>query len=883
MEDPRRDVDDELGFHLEMRTRDLVAEGLDPDQARRQAMAEFGDLESTRRQLGDRAERHRRIHRLREWRDRALWDLKLVLRGLLRRPALPVVIVLTLAAGIGANTAIYSLVDALVFRPLPFGHGDRLVRMRDATERPDGQRWPYNSSPRSYQIMRESGIFESVTAQRYHLFNLTGDGDPASLVGIGVSRDWLRTLEMEPLLGRGFTTGEQAAGAESRVALVGFGLWQRRYGGSPEVVGRRITLNDQPYTVVGVMPRYFDFPYGAQVWVPDTFDPADARHGPNVAARLRDGETLASTQAALDDLSRRAAETYPDSHARIRLLAIPERDDLLGNQPRLGLILLGAVGFLLLIACANVANLLLVRSISRQRETALRNALGATRGDQVRLVLIESLVLAILGGGLGILAAWLLLDPMAALSIRPDASLGSFFRDLRLDWRALTFTGVATVGTALLVALLPALRGARAEPAASLGSARGAGGDTSGRLRGALVVAEVALSVVLLAGAGVLVGDFLRLRASDPGYDPSGRITATLVLPSSRFEDPPARVRFLDDIVRRVEALPGVEEVGYTSHLPVTDGSTTTPVVTEDGPASEAGSLVLANYRGVDADYLETMGARLVEGRGFTTVELRDARPGEVILNRSAADAYWPGESPLGRRVRLGTVEQESAWMQVVGVVDDMREEWELAETWYLPFGITRDERAYLVVRTSSGAGGLPARIREAIWAVDPDQPIERLASMDELVGEDMASERLGASAVGLFGLAGLVLAGLGVYGLISYSVSLRAREMGVRRALGAGRGRVVLQVLAEGGRLLAAGLMVGVAGAFVLTGFLGRIMVAQIPGRTELRSLAGGAHLDARVQFLVVGLLFLTGLLACLIPAWRAARVDPAGVLREP
>jgi predicted permease len=883
--DTRREVEEEIRTHLEMRVADLVETGHSPDEAATRARLEFGDVNDAVEVL---ARHGARRARRRRWAGvTAAWwrDVKLAARSFRRAPLVPAIVVATLALGIGANTAVYSLVDALVFRPLPFGEGARLVRMRDATRRPDGETWLYNSSSRSYHRLRESGVFESITAQRYRLFHVTGAGEePVSLTGIGVSSGWLETLRVTPVVGRDFTAAEEAAGRGARVVLVGHELWQRRLGGDPAIAGRTLTLDGEPYAVVGVLPPRFNYPYGSELWVPDDFDPSDVASGPNVAARLLDGEDLASTQEALEVVSDRAAQAFPESHDAIRFLAVPQRVDLLGNQPRLAWVLLGAVGFLLLIACANVANLLVVRAVATRRDRAVQTALGASRSDHARRLLVESALMALAGGALGLVVADLLLDPMASLSVRSDSSLGAFFSDLRLDARVTTFAAFATVVTSLFFGVAPALAMLRADPMAAIrGGGRSA--DGGGHRRGTrwarqgLVVAEVALSVVLLAGATLLLRDYARLQGADPGFEADGRLVATLTLPDARFQDGVARHRFMGELSERLATVPGVAEVSWVDHLPVSDGSSTWPITADGGPASTAREMVLANIRRIGPDYFGAMGIRFLRGRAPTRAEIADGAP-VVVVSRSAARRYWPGQDPVGRRVRFGMAGDEHPWYRVVGVVSQVREEWELADTWYVPVTPTAIERAYVVLRTTGRVAGVAGRVRPVVRALDPDQPVERVVSLSELVSETYTSERHGTWIIGSFATVGLLLAMLGIYGVLSHSVRSDVRSLGIRMALGAGAARVRSMVLRQGATLVAIGLLLGGAGAAVLTRGLARFLTGE--GRTAVRTLVDGGGLGATDYLVVVCVLASVGFLACYVPARRAARAEPAAVLRD-
>ncbi|HKJ01300.1 MAG TPA: ABC transporter permease, partial [Longimicrobiales bacterium] len=666
------------------------------------------------------------------------------------------------------------------------------------------------------------------------------------------------------------------------VVLLGHDLWQRRFGGRADALGTSVTLNGEPYAVVGVMPPRLNYPYGSELWVPDTFDPTDARSGPNVAARLRDGETLQTTQVALDGLSARAAEEYPDTHRAVRFLAVPQRVDLLGNQPRLGWVLLGAVAFLLLIASANIANLLTVRAVGARRERALHTALGASRWHHLRRLTVESGVLALVGGALGVLCAGLLLEPMAALSVPATDSLGAFFTDLRLDGRVLAFAAATTLGVTLLFGVGPALRALREDPMSELRVGRG--GSTGGRRLGAgLVVTEVAMAMVLLAGATLLVRDYRRLQSVDPGFETDGRVVVSLTLPAD--EAPPGaadgagRLRFLAEVADGFRALPGVTDVSWVNHLPVSDGSVTQTISAENGPTSEPDERILANIRAVGPGYFRTMGITFAEGRAPTDAEVRDGAR-LVVLSRSAADHYWPGLEAVGRRVRPGLADAEPTWFTVVGVVDQVREEWELDDTWYVPAQGSTLNRALVVVRSDGPLTDLTRVARSVVWSVDPDQPVERVVRLPELVAETYSSERLGTGVVGIFALVGLLLSVLGIYGVVSYTVSGDLRAMGIRLALGAGGGRVKSLVLRQGGVLVVGGLGLGTLGAVILTRGLARFLVGD--GRLAVHTLSQGGELRVLDYVAVVALLGAVALLACYLPARRAARVDPMRILRE-
>jgi len=809
-------------------------------------------------------------------------DLRYAVRQMARRPGFTAIVVLTLALGIGANTAIFSLLNTLLFRPLPFAEGESLVRMRDAVSRPGREPWLYNSSPRSYFIMKEwDGVFDGVTAQRHMTLNITGTGAPARVTGIGVSQDWLSTLGVEPLLGRGFSPDAEQVARDSRSALIGYGLWQRRFGGDPDIVGQTLTLNGRVYEIIGVMPALFNYPYGAEVWVPETFDRNSGRFGPNVVARLKPGVTLAAAQAELNALSERARAEFPDTHASITLTAVPIRDDIVRNHPRLGIILLGAVGFLLLIACANVANLLLVRGASRRTELAIRVALGAGRMRQIRQLVTESLVLALSGAAVGFLLAGALTGALARLSVASTYSLGEFFRDIRIDWRVLAFGLLVALFTTLLFGLLPAIKGSKTDVQHVLKEGGRSSRTPAGGLMKALVAGEVAIALVLLAGAGLMVRNFNALQRVTLGYDPVDRLAVELALPDHRYPEAPDRLRFVDRLLERVEALPGVVSAGVSTHLPLTGGSVTRAYSVEGGPSSEPGNQILANIRLVTSDYLRTMGIPLLRGRQFNEDEDREARA-VVIVSEPMARRYWPGEDPIGRRIKFGQLESQTPWLTIVGVVGDVEELYEVEETIYIPHAAAPAADFSLVLRTAVDPRGFTDVMRDAIWQVDPDQPVENVATLEQMVSESVSQERLGTFLIQTFAALALLLAALGLYGVTSYAVSQRTHEIGIRKALGCPSAGILRLVLKQGAVLAVIGVALGIPLALGLTRVMSGVLSgANANAPVRIRMLTEASSLPLLLYVAIAVMLTAIALLACYFPAHRANKVHPVEALR--
>jgi len=807
----------------------------------------------------------------------ALRDLRLAVRRIAARPGFSLLVVATLGLGIGAGTAVFSLVDTLLLSPLPFPDSGRLVRLRDAVVRPGQRPWLYNTCPRSYFAMKEQvDAFASITAQEYHEFNLTGIGEPRRIVGIGVSGDWIRTLGAVPVLGRGFSPEEHAQGRESRVVLIGYGMWQRLFGSDPGVLQRRIILEGESYRVIGVMPRFINYPYGAQVWMPQHFDRDSGAFGPNVNARLRPGVSLEEAQAELDVLSARLRNTYPDTHGAIRLTAVSLRNDLVGNQPRIGWLLLVATGFLLLLTCVNLAGLFLVQSAGRTREFAIRAALGSGRRRQVVQVLVESLVLGTLGGLLGIGLGLLAMDGVRAFSLPADSSLGPFFQHLVLDRRVLAFAAGLTLLTSMAFGVGPALAAARPDLHGLLKESARSGRRRNRRVLSALTVLEVALSVVLLAGTALLVQNLRRLEAQDPGYDPGNRLVAKLNLSEGAYADPEARSRYLDRVLARLAAVPGVRAAGVTQHLPLQDGSSTRTLSVENGPVSTGDVRLLANFRTVSAGYFRAMGIPLLAGRGFDPRgEPEGTTP--VVVSRGFAGRYWPGRDPLGRRIKFGPEDADIPWFTVIGMVGDVDARYEIRETVYLPYERAPATALNLVVATGGILPEHPRLLREAVWEIDPDQPVQDITPMARLVSESRSQQRLASVVLGFFSAFGVLLAFLGIFGVVSFSVQERTHELGIRMALGAPPSGVIRSVLAEGAVRAGAGLVLGLALALPAI----RAMGDHFSGASrwvpvDVRLLSGARSLDPAIYLVILALLFATFLLACYVPGRRAAAIDP-------
>ena len=856
--DVRADVDEELAFHLETRAAEYVAQGMASADARARAVAEFGDLEEARRRCRAIGEERLRRHRRGERGEAMLSDLRLALRGLARRPGFSAIVLLTLALGIGANTAIFSVVHGVLLRPLPYAAPERLVAL-----------WPdHFVSNAELFFLRE----RMRTAERVETYSpgwsvtLTGTGDPAQLPAARVSSGFLGTLGVPPLHGRVFRD-EDARPATSDVAILSHALWRSRYGADPEVVGRRIMLDGRAHTVVGVMPPTFWY-HGndVQVWQPIVVDPLAPFHREASAlaiARLRPGATPATALAELRTLVEpmREALAYDADYGR-DLDVVPLRDALVGSVRTPLLVLLGAVACIVLITIANVGNLLLVRAAERRREVAVRLALGAGRGRLVRQLLVESVTLAAAGGVLGVGLGLIGVRGLRAL-LPADVPR---VQEIGASPAVLAVSAAVTLVAGMLVGLVPALTAARSDPQGALRGRTDDGAGRGGRrVRAGLVIAEVALAFTLVVGAGLMVRTLWNLSQVDPGFRSARTLTFT-VSPSGRGS---SRRQYVTDVMARLRALPGVAAVGATHHLPLSGKSWDTDLTVDGRPLPTGAVPPRAAWRIVTEDYFRTMTIPLRDGRPFRAQDDTGAPP-VVIVNERLARQLWPGERAIGKRVQAGyaTMLQMAT---VVGVVGDVRHDGLAAAPpaeVYVPFTQRMAGPMHVVVRTDHDALARAAAVRETAQAVDAGVPVADLGTLDALVATSVAEPRLVMALLLLFGALGLALGAVGVYGVVSYAVGQRTREIGLRMALGAEWRTIVRLVIADGMRWAAAGVVLGLAAALLLS--------------RAMQGLVYGVAVTDPATYAALALLLVgVVLLASWLPARRAARVDPAVVLR--
>jgi predicted permease len=790
---------------------------------------------------------------------------------LAKRPGFTAAAVFTLALGIGANTAIFSVVNAVLVRPLPYKDADRLV-MLWSTKPQEG--WRGQASPLDFVTWRkESRSFKSMAAMRPGSAILTGRGEPTELLRGSISAGFFETLGIAPQLGRTFAAAEYGSGAE-RVALIGNGLWQERFGSDPSVIGQSIRLNDEIFTVVGVMPDALQFPIdGFKIWLPLELNESqpDDRHFLSVVGRLKDNKAVAEAQADVATIAGRLEKEFPQSHAGHGAAVVPLRESFTATMRPALAVLSGAVGMVLLIACGNVASLLLARASARRRELALRLALGSTRWRLTRIMLVESVLLALVGGGLGVaLASWGV--QLLLANLPTDLPVPSYVKTIAVDNRVLGFTLILSVMTGVLSGILPALRASSIDPNAALkeaGTTTTAGLQQS-RLRAALVVAELGLTLILLVAAGLLMQNAVRLQWTDPGLRPDHVLVMDVALPAAKYRGPQQRAAFYQETLERVRGLPGVRHVGVVNDLPLR-GWTSFDFTIEGRPAPPPGEVPEALERVVSPDYFRAMGIPVQKGRAFTEGEGLGTIP-VVMVNEALVQRYFPGENPVGHRIRPGRPDEPGApWYTIVGVVGNVR---------HLGVDAAPRPEIYnlhaqnpwpamtLVVRTESDPVALAAAIKQRIWTVDPYQPISGVARMTQVLSDSLWQSRILTYIQGIFAVMALIMATVGLYGVVSQSVTLRRHEFGVRLAVGAEPVQILRLVLNQGLRLILIGLGMGLLGAIALT-----------------RSLTALLH-DVRPTdpwtFAIVSLLLAgVALTACWLPARRAGKVDPMEALR--
>jgi putative ABC transport system permease protein len=811
---------------------------------------------------------------------RTLWqDLRYGARTLVKSKGFTLVSVLVLAVGIGANSAIFSVVNAVLLRPLPYPEPERLVVLWG--EKESNESHAVVSYPDLEDWRAQTRTLEDLSAFNQSGLLLQGDGEPQPMSGANVSAELFSALRVKPALGRLFTREEDKNGAPP-VILIGYGLWQRRFNSDPKIVGQQIRVGGGgvPTTVLGVLPRGFTFP--AQAQRTDFLRPMAQALGERttmrgsysmpVLARLRAGVTAREADAEMRAIAERIEQQYPDEGFRLGRQLVPLEEEVIGSSLRRSLfVLLGAVGLVLLIGCANIAHLLLARAATRYREMAIRTALGASRTRVIRQLLTESLLLSLVGGGLGLLLAMWGVELLVASSPVDIPRL----QDVALDARVVAFTLLVSVLTGVIFGLAPALQAARVDLNDVLkeGGRGASAGASRSRLRAALVVAEVALSLVLLVGAGLLLKSFAKLTNVDPGFDPQGVTATNITLAKQKYPTDERRLATFSEIVARAQNVPGVESAALIFPLPMGGTTTSNTFVIAGRPEPAPGEKPSANYRAISPDYFRVMRTRLVRGRPFDARDRADA-PQVVIVNESFARRYFAGEDPVGKRIAVerGAVDDaRQPPREIVGVAADVRHEGLDADAGaevYVPVAQAPEASMSLVVREAGGAAGAASGVRESIRQVDRDQYVPAVRRMTDLVAGSVARRRFNALLTGLFAAVALLLASIGIFGVTAYTVAMRTHEIGVRMALGARAADVLRLVLWQGLRLILVGVGLGLLGSLALT----RVLSGMLYGVTPT---------DAPTFAAVSLLLTVVALVACYVPARRATRVDPMIALR--
>ena len=861
-----QELSSELRFHIERQVQENVSAGMTPQEARRTAMRDFGGVEKFKEECRD----TRRANYV----ENLLQDIRYGLRMLRKSPSFTFFAVGVLALGIAANSAIFSIADDVLLRPLPYRDANRLVMVWEDSS---AFGFPKDTpAPGNFADWRaRNQVFEDMAALSYSgYFNLTGSGTPEALEGRSVTANLFSVLGVSPALGRDFRPEDDVPGAFS-VAILSHGLWLRRFGGDPNIVGKDILLNHEKCTIIGVIKRGLPFPdRETELWVPIRFTKEDlANHGSHylqVVARLKTGVLLKAANADLSVIAKQLEKEHPESNAKVGAFAVSLREEVAGDVRPAILMLVGAVCFVLLIACANVANLVLSRATGRRRELAMRLALGATRVRIIQQMLTESILLAVFAGAAGLLLSVWCTKFLATLipdGIAPMTGTG-------VDGRVLLFTLAVSLATGILFGIIPASRVSQFRLAHSLQQGGGRGGVGAGghKLRNALVICEVALAIVLLAGAALLIRSLQNLYHLDPGFRADHVLVMRTSLPFPKYEDFARRTSFYDQVLAKVERLPGVVAAGYTTWVPLTNWGGATGITIEGKPEPAPGNLLIPNIRIISKDYMRTLRMKLIEGRLLERSDAAGTLP-VALINQTMAKNYWAGENPIGKRFKRGAYKENSPWITVVGIVGDVHQaglDRPARAEMYLPyqqldFGYDPE---YLAVRTSGDPMALAEIVRQQIWSVDKEQPVAGVMPLEDLVDENLASRKMQASLLGGFAGLALLLVTLGIYAVLSFAVSQRTQEIGVRVALGAQPGDVLRMIFSQGFRLFLIGAAIGLVAAFALS--------------RAMEHLLYGVSAYDPVSFAgVTILLAAVALLACYIPARRATRVDPLVALR--
>jgi len=799
-------------------------------------------------------------------------DLRYGFRTLTKKPGFVVIAVITLALGIGGSTAIFTVVNAALLIGLPYRASTELYHLWERT--PQKEYGKREFSYPDYQDYQQNSVFDGLAAYSGGGAILSGSGEPESVPAVRASANFFHVLGVDPILGRTFQDGEDKQGGP-KVTVLTYGLWQRRFGGDTGIVGRAVTINGDSYTVIGVLPASFQFALRpADLWLP--YQPTQNQltrrfmHGTNLIGRLKQGVTPTQAQSELSVISGRIEQQFKDSHAGTVAAMVPLQEEVVGTVRPILIVLLAAVGFVLLIACANVASLLLTRSLARQKEVAIRSALGASRWRVIRQLLTESIVLSVIGGLAGLLIAYWGTPALVASLPQSQLQAMPFLTSLTLDTRILIFSFGLSLLTGLVFGLAPAVQSSRLDLNEVLKEGgRNMAAGAGHRLRSAMVVTEIAMAVVLLVGAGLMMKSLYRLLQTNVGFKTDNLLTMTVILPGTKYTEDSQTINFNEQLHERLQTLPGVSGTGTVNILPLNGGNTTRFNI-EGDPVPPPGQEVEANIRTVSDSYFQTLGIPLLAGRNFDASDKPDG-PGVVIIGKSVADRMFAGRDPIGRKVKYAAIDGPGDL--IVGVVGDVKItglDQAIKPVLYYPFRQSASVFSNLVVRTNSDTATLAGAVRNEIRTLEPEAAILNVNTMNEVISQTPASfmRRFPALLISIFAGVALLLASIGIYGVVSYSVSQQTHFIGVRMALGASPADILKMVMKQGLWLALLGVGIGILGAVGLMRLL-----------TDL--LFGVTTTDVGTFAIVAGTLFTVALLACYLPARRATKVDPLVALR--
>ena len=798
-------------------------------------------------------------------------DIRYALRNLIKRPGFTLIAVVTLAIGIGANTAMFSAIHALLMKPLAFPEIDRTIAIWEKN-RVSGRDHDEVTVANYLDWRDQSKSFEQLALYRWWSVNLSGIDPPERLQGFLVTANFIDVTGLKPIMGRGFTAEENQPGKDP-VAIIAYSLWQRRFGGDPNIINKTITVNSVQRTVVGVMPEHFNFPKGGEIYAPIGLTPDMMsnrfNHSYYVIGRLKPGISIAGAQAEIDNIMGRLEQQFPESNTGAGATVYSLVADTVRAYDTPIWVTMGFVGFVLLIACANIANLMLARASGRHKEIALRAALGASRWRIVRQLLTESLIVALIGGVVGVLVGFWGIDALRHANPSDAAQFAPGWHQLGINVPVLLFTLGISLFSGLVFGLAPALQVSKPNLNDALKEGGRQTSTSSQRLRSSLVVFEVALSLVLLVGAGLSIRSFLALVKTDPGFNPDSVLTMKVVLPGAKYREEAQRAAFYNDLVQRVKATPGVESAALVNYLPLGGSNSSDMYLVEGEPQPPPGHENDGRYRVATPDYFQTMRIPILKGRAFTEEDKAGAPP-VIIVNEALARKHWPGQDAIGKRIRFYGEPDRTPWMQIVGVIEDVTHELNVPvrPEYYLPFSQDAWGAMIVVARTKVDPTSLAGALRQQVWAIDKDQSVYEVQSMNDVWSTAASMYSFSSVTLGFFAVLALLLASLGIYGVMAFAVTQRTQEIGIRMALGATTTEVMKLVVKHGMKLALLGIGIGLAGALALTRFMKALLVDVQP--TDVLTFA-----------LVSGCLFVAALLACYLPARRATKVDPLVALR--